>query len=346
MHYIFVLYDSITNSIFDGQIAQPLLERKKNNRTLQMVIISYEKNLDDPALKKIVAHYPTINFIFLQKKFFITHLVLFSEIRTLHEKLKSYVSYSLVARGPIAGYLCMYAAQKTNCSELIIQARGLLAEEYRFAHRNESNILFKLLQKWRARRYEKIEKIVYGNHKKLSFPVTVESVSCALQEFLVTSYAADATSFTLAKNDVPALISPEIVLQWRAATRHKLQLSEQNYVYCYNGSLKPWQCPRETVHYFKKQLETNTKIFLLILTHDKEEFTHLLHQEALDAKYYHVLTVAHNEIYSYLAACDAGIIFREKNAINWVSRPTKVLEYQAVGLPIIHNNTIAMLQNK
>jgi hypothetical protein len=48
-------------------------------------------------------------------------------------------------------------------------------------------------------------------------------------------------------------------------------------------------------------------------------------------------------IYHYLAAADIGIIFRKPHIINWISRPTKILEYQAVGLKIIHNNTVAML---
>jgi len=52
-------------------------------------------------------------------------------------------------------------------------------------------------------------------------------------------------------------------------------------------------------------------------------------------------------LYVYLAAADYGLLFRHKDIINWVSRPTKMLEYQAVGLKIIHNNTIEWLsENK
>jgi hypothetical protein len=59
-----------------------------------------------------------------------------------------------------------------------------------------------------------------------------------------------------------------------------------------------------------------------------------------------VRNVPHGMIYRYLAACDIGLIFREPHLINWTSRPTKVLEYQAAGLEIVHNNTIDFLQTK
>jgi len=61
---------------------------------------------------------------------------------------------------------------------------------------------------------------------------------------------------------------------------------------------------------------------------------------------YLLLSVKPNNLHKYLAACDVGLLFREKDIINWVSRPTKMLEYQSVGLKIEHNNTIAWLANQ
>ena len=61
---------------------------------------------------------------------------------------------------------------------------------------------------------------------------------------------------------------------------------------------------------------------------------------------YIIKTVAYSEIYKYLSAADYGIIFREINVLNWISRPTKALEYEAVGLKIIHNNTVKWLVDK
>ncbi len=80
-----------------------------------------------------------------------------------------------------------------------------------------------------------------------------------------------------------------------------------------------------------------------MLTQDTDYFAALCVKHVLPSHSYHIIFVPHHEIYHYLAAADAGIIFREAHIINWVSRPTKILEYQAVGLKIIHNNTVAML---
>ncbi len=82
---------------------------------------------------------------------------------------------------------------------------------------------------------------------------------------------------------------------------------------------------------------------MLILTQNKKKFQDLLKKYDLDPSRYYVQTVPHEEVLRYLAACDSGILFREPHIINWVSRPTKVLEYQAAGLEIVHNNTVEML---
>jgi hypothetical protein len=59
---------------------------------------------------------------------------------------------------------------------------------------------------------------------------------------------------------------------------------------------------------------------------------------------YFVLSVEPKKLDRYLCACDSGLLFRDKDIINWVSRPTKMLEYQAAGLQVIHNHTIDWLE--
>ena len=68
-----------------------------------------------------------------------------------------------------------------------------------------------------------------------------------------------------------------------------------------------------------------------------------MNQYDLPPSSYIIKSVQHRMIYNYLAGCDFGLMFREKNIINWTARPTKLLEYQATGIPVIHNNTIALL---
>jgi hypothetical protein len=98
--------------------------------------------------------------------------------------------------------------------------------------------------------------------------------------------------------------------------------------------------------YFKQQQLSKPHALLLVLTPDAFIFKQLLAEENIPAAHYRICTVAHQQMYHYLAAADIGLLFREPHLLNWVSRPTKALEYRAVGLQIIHNNTIGFLANK
>jgi hypothetical protein len=80
-----------------------------------------------------------------------------------------------------------------------------------------------------------------------------------------------------------------------------------------------------------------------VLTTDKKEFEVLLVRSGLSQHMFCVMTVAHQDIYKYLAACDTGLVFTKKNIISWVARPVKAMEYRSVGLNIIHPGTVAWL---
>ncbi len=133
---------------------------------------------------------------------------------------------------------------------------------------------------------------------------------------------------------------------WRIQARSELSISDQKTVYCYNGSAKSWQCPEDTVDFFIIEYKKNNNAFLLILTQDIEIFENILTRKNLPKNSYIIKKVTHKEIYKYLSAADYGLIFRENNILNWVSRPTKALEYEAVGIKIIHNNTVDFLLKK
>ena len=86
--------------------------------------------------------------------------------------------------------------------------------------------------------------------------------------------------------------------------------------------------------------------FLLILSQDAVAFQSLFARYAVPAERVRLLSVKPADLLRYLCAADAGMLLRQPDVVNWVSRPTKLLEYQAVGLHIIHNGTIAMLAHK
>jgi len=343
---IFVVYDGINNSIFDGQVLQPLIKHKKNNPEQEIIIISFEKKI--PSQEHLRQRIPkSIATIICFKKLpFLGLLSLLPAIFTFKNYLKTLKSYSIMARGPLAGYVSLKALNAHQCLNFIIQIRGLLTAEYSYEHANEQNIFKKKWHQWRMSIFGDLEKKLYITTHKKSLPIHFQAVSDALKEHVITYYQTSPALISLAQHDIPHHIPKEKVLEWRGATRTELEIPQQAHVYCYNGSLKPWQCPEKTIEFFKNELEKNAQSYLLILTHDVVGFQHLLQRACVPEESYTIMTVEHVDMYHYLAACDAGIIFREEHVINWTSRPTKILEYQAVGLPIIHNNTIAMLMEK
>lgn len=335
---IVIIYDSIYNSVFESQVLQPLIQHTASHQPV--IIVSYEKvQPDSPQILKINLAHPNISLIILKRWPLIDKINSLHNVLQLQKILKPLTMYSMLARGPIAGSIAL-KAKTAACLSLTIQARGLLAEEYAFTHRRSFTILKKIY-------YHLFKRFEINSYQKaIKKQATIEAVSPALKEYLQKNYSLEPQQITVALHDTPITLSPKIKADWKAVIKEELGIPATSTVYCYNGSIKEWQCPQEVVAYFRKIHQKNQQTFLLVLTQDTQAFRALIQQQNIPSSAYLVRQVPHAMIYRYLAACDIGIIFREPHLINWTSRPTKVLEYQAAGLEIVHNNTIAFLDAK
>ena len=338
---IFILYDSINNSVFQSQVFQPLTKLIEKNLHKQITIVSFEdfrlKNFKPPF-------HPKINFILARKLPFFGRFSFFYAQKQLEKIFKKLEYQKIIVRGPLAGFIALKTIKKLKIkTELIVQARGLCAEEFRFAIKYQNKtFLNKILQKIIYKSFFKIEQFVYGNKKQ---NLKIESVSVALKEYLIKIFKTNSQKIYIASNDLPEQINPEQIKNWKNEIRDKLKIPQNYKIYVYSGSMKPWQCAQESIKYFKDIYEKNKNVFLLILSQNKTEFEKEIEFQKISKNYYCVLNVKPNEVYKYLSACNYGIIFRDKDIINWVSRPTKILEYKSVGLEIIHNNSIGYLSN-
>jgi len=343
----YVLYDGINNSVFLGQVLDPIIKKLQAHPDQKIYIISFEQSLlSAHTVAKKIPSYQNLEIIVRKKNHYLGSINLWYAAHQLKKILKHVATYHLIARGPLAGMICK-DAMNTHCQSLTIQARGLLAQEYVYAQSSPDtkNKLPTSLVKFRTWQLASIEKKVYRK-KYSNTPTIIQAVSRALKEYLITTFDADRENITIAHEDIPQAIAQEKLLLWKNSTRQELGIDHAAKVYCYNGSLKPWQCPEKVIHFFQKQLDENENAFLLILTQDVHEFKKLLMRTNIDKKKYQVMNVAYHDIYRYLAACDVGILFRAPHIVNWVSRPTKALEYQAVNLFIAHNNTVDWLVQK
>lgn len=338
---VVVIYDGIENSVFEGQVLQPLIIQLRTKRWNTITIISFEKNTKNAQIH--ASRYHDLDIIIFKKIPLLGTISLYYAAYQLKKVLHNLSEYHLSARGPLAGWICFHAIHKTSLPQHItVQARGLLAEEYKFTHAEKKSFPKRWWHRWRTFQLAALEKYTYCttiNH----IPIKIEAVSYALKKYLCETYQINENRITVTQNDIPTQCVHEKRIQWRKEIRKELSISSNTHVYCYNGSVKPWQCPEQIIAFFKNKLYKNKNVFLLILTQDKEPFERLIKQSNIPFNTYYICTVKHRYIYRYLSACDTGLIFRKPHIINWISRPTKVLEYRAAGLDIIHNNTIAWL---
>ncbi len=354
---LWVVFDGIENSVFQSQVLNVAGRQITAGIFTKAVILSFEKSVSTAQKLASRLNIPEgIELVVYPKLPFFGSLGLQSCVEAACNQIFKLFPHTIFARGPIAGYICLKALNKTQDEQalsqkreelpkLIIQARGLLKKEYEYA--NRFGIWNKLLfpVKWFiARQLESVERFTYAETTlaKMQVSVKIEAVTEYLANYLVEEFAADYKRIIFAKQDAILPLDATLITKNRQESRAKLGLSDEAKVYCSSGSAKPWQCIKETLELFCKKLEADSSAYLLMISTDKAACEAVLKQLNVPAQNY-CLTVAENpqQYFKTMCAADVGLLMREENIINWVSKPTKVIDYLACGLKIEHNNTVA-----
>lgn len=347
---VFIIFDSIENSVFQSQVLARLHRNIAQDRTLVVDIISYEPcYISQEKQQRIMGNNPRIRLIIYQRLPIIGKASLAKPIYCILQYLAIHTDENLclIARGPIAGYVCRKALLiqsffSYRSYPLTIQVRGLAAEELRFTTQHTNLSIGRYIYNCYAYyKLKAIEKIAYAPSRRIS--ISYESVSTALKEYISDRCKTPPESITIAHEDIPKPLCTKIYDKNRSDRRIYYNFKPSNTVYCYSGSAKPWQCPQETIAHFVAIYTKNKHARLLILTTDVDYFTKLLAASSIDDEHYCINQVAPHDLTIHLCAADYGYLLRKNDIINWVSRPTKLLEYQAARLTVIHNDTIALL---
>lgn len=341
-----IIYDSINQAIFEGQVLLPLIKRAEEHTVQKIFIVSFERTLTDSIKNKARIYqekYPAIQFYLYKRLAFINTFLLFKQAYQLRYLLKELGPYTIIARGPFAGIIAKRGITK-KCNTLIIQARGLTTQEYSYLNKDTKGIR-SLAYHARLHQLHLVEKEAYEQLKSKTIHFYIEVISPALQEYLTLTYQTPASFFIKARFDLPETIHPEQKTVYRAEVRKKLSIQKEATIYVYNGSLKPWQLPQETIHYFKEIYKNDNNAVFLAITPETDGMQRLLKKEGVPNHAYRIVHLCHKDVVKTLCAADYGFLLREKHFMNWVSRPTKLLEYQAAKLHIIHNHTIALLSS-
>lgn len=346
MNHIVLVYDSITNAVFEGQVAAPLVRRLHNEPLLHVHIISFEHTTVAKHYDALCSLHPRLHIkIYTKTRFFLGIISVWHAAYQLQKYVYHFKSYTLQARGPIAaviGYQCITHA----CTLFILQARGLLAEEFLYSYQQKSHTI---VTRWvyyiRYLQLVSFEKSVYQHVHNGTTPIILESVTQGLETYICTHFSCTIPSKIIASDDIPQSIDTQTKHRWRTEIRTRLHIPESYHVYVYNGSHKPWQCFKESVALFHQHFLEHKADFLLVITQDPLACQQDIESFAIPKNRYAIMTCNHAEVLPFLSAADKGILLRKSNLINWISRPTKALEYTAVRIPIIHNGTVEYLQS-
>jgi hypothetical protein len=333
-YLVFIIADSVSNSVFEGQILLPLLKRLNDNPYLSIALVSFEQNkVSKTTIQRINKEHPRLLLHIHYRYQFWGNWSLKRSIEKLQTITSHLKNYTIIARGLLAGSIAQQI-KLDSCSQLIIQVRGLLHQEYWYIHKNKS--LLKPVYWLRMHLYKNLETSIYKrNIQKTHFSV----VSIALKNYIIEQYHIAKNAISIEQTDFPKRINKINHQIIRTQFREKLQLHKKT-VFVYLGSAHSWQCPEKTILFFKEQLEKDIHSFLLIISKDTKPFQILLKKHTLSKTSFKLISIGHTQVKNYLCAADYGLLFREAELINWVSRPTKAIEYWAARLPIIHNNTI------
>ena len=95
---IFIIYDGINNSVFQGQVLQPLINKASNNPEQHIILISFERSktikLPDTGTT------PNLSIKILHQVPFVGSLSLWYASKQLKKVLAHFIHYELAARGP------------------------------------------------------------------------------------------------------------------------------------------------------------------------------------------------------------------------------------------------------
>ena len=356
---LWILFDGIKNSVFQSQVLSVVNQQLNNKVFDRVVIVSFENNLSaaQELLHTLQVH-SGLEFILAKRPIFIGAFNLDSCVEVVSDQIFKIFPQKIIARGPIAGYIALKALCRvqderqllqpaTLLPKLTIQARGLLAKEHELVSQHGSWNPLSMMANWfSGRRKLALETAVYSelNLSKLAFDTKIEAVSSYLADYLMEEFGVSQQRITLATEDLVPHLPANLIQQYREQSRNRLGLVESSLVYCYAGSTKSWQCCSETVDLFWELFENNPTIFFLVLTTEPAVFENLLRKKHIPADNYAVLSCStQEEYYKLMCAADIGVVLRQDHVANWVSRPTKVLDYLACGLKLKHNNSVGWI---
>ncbi len=251
------------------------------------------------------------------------------------------VALAMVGRGLSAG------------GPLIVHARGSLAGAVAARARRLGLLSMRLVHDVRGDRVAEIA--AFGGERAADDALRLEAEACRaadaclavsgpLRDLLRSRHGVGAGVFPCAADTES--FAPDSAS--RAARRARLGAGDA-IVIGFAGSLAPWQKPEAVIAVFRAILAVRPQARLLVLTPEGDGWARRLDHAGLPvartpegsrAGGATVFAARHDEVPAWLAACDATLLLRDRDAVNAVASPIKLGESLACGVPVIMTDGI------
>lgn len=317
MKLIYIAYGNV--SVFDSQVVSLLNWYAEIGVLDEIILILGIDYLSTPNMGKIIDLNKKVEVkIFKQypQYFLIERLTIFSIFKTLKE-INNIEKYVIHVRNDVLAHYSYKAlnnlGMKTN--RMISDVRGAGIEQLlEFSNKN------KLILSLKKKQRKQVD-------KSLSRINNISVVSESLKDYIIKKIG---NKVNIKVNSCLSNDSFKYNEFERKLIRTELNINDGDFLMVLStGGNNAWQNTEETI-----QSLSNKKYKILNLSKSKVEHDLVINK-----------FVSYNEMFKYLSAADAAIIWREQSVTNKVASPVKFSEYICCGLPVLTNESVDLITN-
>lgn len=331
---LYLTYDGLTDPLGQSQILPYIIGLSQN---YSFFVISFEKKQQFQANKEYIEKICKQNNItwiplsYTKKPPILSTILdilkLNSTVKRILKKEKIEIIH---CRSYITSLIGLRFKKKINI-KFVFDMRGFWADErVDGGIWKLNNPIYKLVYKY----FKKKEKSFLSNSdsiisltEKAKSEILKLHLTLIEEKILVIPCATDFIKF-----------SPENVVS-SSQIRKKLNLSEQNFVLTYLGSLGTWYLLDEMISFFKQLHKKYPEaVFLFISPEPFEQIINIAKKHNVDKNLIRHSFVKHDEIPQYLSITNMGIMFIKPSYSKMSSSPTKFAEFLAMNIPVICND--------
>ena len=203
--------------------------------------------------------------------------------------------------------------------KVVLDVHGCGVQEYLYSEKDCANPRFLDYLSWKERSaLESADWLVF--------------VSEAMRSHFEREYRRSFANSTI----IPCAVKPAPVADsaQREALRKQHGL-QGRFVFCYLGSLQPYQLPEEMCLLFRNAMTYEPDAFFFAITHASAELSRIARSVGIPPDRFRVVSARHSDTNLLVQLADVGLLLRDDSLVNRVSSPTKFGEYCMAGVPTI-----------